>query len=113
MNPQEALGSRNETCGRGAWKAGSDTETATVLAGTEIGFRTGERGGYDKVYHEGPAALYISRVPDGVNIEDYAGDEEDAVWTMIGLMGAANDTTWSSFGLRDVGFPGITEFVLS
>ncbi|CAG9990932.1 unnamed protein product [Clonostachys byssicola] len=104
VNPQERLGSLNETCGRGAWQFGPSTQTATVLAGTEVGFRLGEKGGYEYLFHEGPATLYASRVPENVDIEDYAGHEDGAEWFKIGYMGPADDKTWSSYGLRELNF---------
>ncbi|KAF1993279.1 lytic polysaccharide monooxygenase [Amniculicola lignicola CBS 123094] len=99
-NPPEAakrdpffdIFSPNMICGREAEKAAKKTETATVIAGSEVGFRIAkiisER---DNIFHDGPGQAYLARAPNG-NLEEFNGKEGD--WFKISYAGPKTDTSW-------------------
>lgn len=110
MGPDDA----NITCGRAAFDAAPQTETANVLAGAEVGFRVstdgnGNRDGvfhgwgtvqYPVFWHPGPAQVYLSRAPND-DLQSYKGDGD---WFKIAYAGPLDDTHWSVFpGVSDVG----------
>lgn len=68
----------NETCGRNAWTYGPVTETATVLAGSEVGFRVAYNtsNSPDGIFHPGVGQAFLSPVPEGYDLENYADHEE-------------------------------------
>lgn len=96
----------NITCGRWAFDSASRTETADVLAGSEVGFRVSADGysnrnnsetrpldapPYPTFWHPGPAQVYLSRAPND-DLQSYRGDSD---WFKIGYGGPTNDTHWS------------------
>ncbi|KAI0428666.1 hypothetical protein F5Y09DRAFT_343487 [Xylaria sp. FL1042] len=62
------------------------TETADVLAGSEVGFRVSwdDNGQYGVFSHPGPGQVYLSRAPDN-HLESFRGDEGD--WFKIAYAG--------------------------
>ncbi|KAL1592005.1 hypothetical protein SLS60_011597 [Paraconiothyrium brasiliense] len=100
-----------QVCGRGATKTGHGVHTATVLAGSEIGFQvigqTGVKGlepvrppdpqNVDFLYHTGPAQLYLSKAPGA--LEDYEGDGE---WFKVGLIASTDGRNWDSYMKNEV-----------
>ena len=103
FNPQtgDDLYSTNITCGRLAHQSGIDTETATILAGSKLGFRTWwtPQSTYN-IIHPGPAQVYLTRVPKEQNIEEIVGDELE--WFKIASLAQSNDTAWITFLGREV-----------
>jgi hypothetical protein len=77
-----------------------DTETATVQAGSTIGFRVGEAGAYNvkdgRIFHEGPAQAFLSKTND---LAHYQGDGD---WFKIQEIGAKNRTKWELDGQQYV-----------
>ncbi|GAB1319632.1 hypothetical protein MFIFM68171_09842 [Madurella fahalii] len=95
----------NITCGRNAFDSAAKTETADVLAGSEVGFRvsvdgSGNRGQnlgpdtpfwYPYVWHPGPTIVYLSRAPND-DLQNYRGDGD---WFKIAYAGPLNNSVWS------------------
>lgn len=81
-------------CGRDAFAFGaSKTETATVSAGSEVGFAIKEFGDakYNNgVFHPGPAQVYMSASADP------AADPGDGEWFKIYYLGPESNTTWAT-----------------
>jgi len=105
----------NITCGRAAFLAAPKTETADILAGSEVGFRVstdgyGNRdenfyspGGntYPIVWHPGPAQVYLSRAPND-DLQSYQGDGD---WFKVAYAGPTDDGHWSIYPQKsDVNF---------
>ncbi len=103
----------NITCGRAAFNAAPRTETADILAGSEVGFRVstdgnGNRDGvfhsigdiqYPAFWHPGPAQIYLSRAPND-DLQSYKGDGD---WFKIAYAGPLDDSHWSIYpGKSDV-----------
>lgn len=90
------------TCGRGAFDAASKTETADVLAGSEIGFRVSysasDDGPYGTFYHHGPGLIYLSKAPND-DLENYRGDGD---WFKIAYAGPVSNNQWQLRGQPDV-----------
>lgn len=83
----------NITCGRSAFSAASKTKTATVPAGSNVGFRVMEKNSMQLyIIHPGPAQIYLSRAPND-DIEHYQGDGD---FFKIATIGPANDTEWTT-----------------
>ncbi|KAH8725611.1 glycoside hydrolase [Phaeosphaeriaceae sp. PMI808] len=89
----------NVTCGRGAFPiANSATiETATILAGDEIGFMVsgpffvGDTQPY--IYHEGPGQIFLSKLPKEIQtLNEYDGSGD---FFKIGYAGPKSTTEWS------------------
>ncbi|KAK0649825.1 glycoside hydrolase, partial [Cercophora newfieldiana] len=104
----------NVTCGRAAFLAAPRTETADIVAGSEVGFRVsadgyGVRDGvfsppidtmkYPNFWHPGPALVYLSRAPND-DLQNYKGDGD---WFKIAYAGPLDDTHWSIW-------PSVSEF---
>ncbi|KAH6855627.1 glycosyl hydrolase family 61-domain-containing protein [Chaetomium sp. MPI-CAGE-AT-0009] len=90
----------NITCGRLAFDSAPRTETADILAGSEVGFRvsTDGRGTRDPAtgqnpvfWHPGPAQIYLSRAPND-DLQSYRGDGD---WFKIAYAGPLDDQHWS------------------
>ncbi|GAB1315561.1 hypothetical protein MFIFM68171_05771 [Madurella fahalii] len=83
----------NITCGRNAFAAASRTETADVLAGSEVGFRVSysASGQFGLFYHQGPAQIYLSQAPNN-DLEHYQGDGD---WFKIAYAGPVHNNKWS------------------
>ena len=90
----------NITCGRAAFDSAPRTETADVLAGSEVGFRVSTDGKgnrnsdysqYPSFWHPGPAQIYLSRAPSD-DLQSYKGDGD---WFKIAYAGPSDDRTWS------------------
>ncbi|KAK4166936.1 glycosyl hydrolase family 61-domain-containing protein [Cladorrhinum sp. PSN259] len=91
----------NVTCGRLAFNSAPRTETADILAGSEVGFRVSADGygnrqgpysyGEPHFWHAGPGIIYLSRAPN----DDLANYKGDGDWFKIAYAGPLNDTTWS------------------
>ncbi|EAQ88640.1 hypothetical protein CHGG_05259 [Chaetomium globosum CBS 148.51] len=60
---------------RNAFYWAATTETADILAGSEVGFRvsTDGNGKYGYFWHPGPGMIYLSRAPND-DLEHYRGD---------------------------------------
>ncbi|KAF2877953.1 glycoside hydrolase [Massariosphaeria phaeospora] len=100
--------SNNITCGRNASLYAATTKTATVLAGSEVGFAINDRDpdAWQGFIHGGPHQIYLSKVPDGTEIENFVGNEEEACWFKIASF-AQNKTTnreWLMLGASEVKF---------
>jgi len=80
-------------CGLDAEKSAAKTETATILAGSEVGFRIGLHisAAFRTIGHPGPAQVYMHRTDDLVN------DVGDGDWFKIAYEGPINDTFWGTW----------------
>ncbi|KAF2794919.1 lytic polysaccharide monooxygenase, partial [Melanomma pulvis-pyrius CBS 109.77] len=77
----------NFTCGRDAIKSAAKTETATVVAGEEVG-----NGRYNNtIFHDGPAQVFMSEASSS-DLEAYAGYQGDCFKIAEWL--AKNATKW-------------------
>lgn len=93
----------NVTCGRNAFDAAPRTETADILAGSEVGFRVSSDGNGNlhgpgrefyrppNFWHAGPGMIYLSRAPND-DLLNYKGDGD---WFKIAYAGPVDDTHWS------------------
>jgi len=103
----------NVTCGRAAFDSAPRTETADVLAGSEVGFRV-STDGYGNInapyrqypgpyfWHAGPAQIYLSRAPND-DLRSYRGDGD---WFKIAYSGPTDNQHWSLWpSVSDVRFP--------
>ena len=90
--PQEDLYNSNITCGRNAFDAAPSTETADVIAGSEVGFGVSATGDnrWNRFYHPGPGQAYLSRAPND-DVKNYVGDGE---WFKIAYAGPKNNSGW-------------------
>ncbi|KAK4110369.1 lytic polysaccharide monooxygenase [Canariomyces notabilis] len=107
------LNSSNITCGRRAFDWAAKTETADVLAGSEVGFRVSwslnctnhyapeYACGVSYFYHDGPGQIYLSRAPND-DLESYEGGDGD--WFKIAYAGPASNSTWTLRGTPDWNF---------
>lgn len=78
-------------CGRDSG-AGPQTSVATVIAGSELGFKIASdiSNGDVEIVHEGPGQVYLSRAPnDDVKNYDGSGD-----WFKVAEHGVFNDSSW-------------------
>ena len=89
----------NVTCGRGAFPVynAASIETATLLAGDEVGFMVSapffEDDLIQNIYHAGPGQIFLSKLPQGLkdlNEYDARGD-----FFKIGYAGPINATGWA------------------
>ncbi|KAH6614508.1 glycosyl hydrolase family 61-domain-containing protein [Chaetomium sp. MPI-SDFR-AT-0129] len=96
----------NITCGRAAFDSAPTTETADVLAGSEIGFRVSWDGnGPGGVFwHPGPGQVYISQVPGEVEggLGGFHGREGE--WFKIAYAGPVSNREWTLWGAHDFNF---------
>ncbi|KAF8055219.1 glycoside hydrolase family 61 protein [Lyophyllum atratum] len=74
---------------------GHATETVTVVAGSTIGFKLDS-----KIYHQGPAAIYLGKAPRTAATWDGSG----ANWFKIAEWGA----TLHPFGFKNLGMTELT-----
>jgi hypothetical protein len=102
LEPIVDIDNPNITCGRNAFESASKTDTADVLAGSEVGFRVSwdGTGKYGVFWHPGPAQIYLSRAPDD-DIERYTGNGN---WFKIAYAGPKNDRKWQLQSASDVRF---------
>jgi len=109
LEPIVGTSNPNITCGRLAFNSAPLTETADVLAGSEIGFRVStdgrgtrnpEQSIFPHFWHPGPAQIYLSRAPND-DLQSYKGDGD---WFKIAYAGATDDRTWSIWGQSDFNF---------
>jgi hypothetical protein len=100
LEPIVGTSNANITCGRLAFDSAPRTETADVLAGSEVGFRVStdgrgtrnpEKGLYPTFWHPGPAQIYLSRAPND-DLQSYKGDGD---WFKIAYAGALDNQHWS------------------
>jgi len=42
-------------------------------------------------YHDGPATAYLSKAPDGMDLNDYEGQGD---WFKVGVVGASDGVHW-------------------
>ena len=95
--PYYDLTSPNLRCGRGATTTSPTTKTATILAGSKVGFQLGRSADEPLppiIYHNGPAQAYLSRAPSSTApLSTYTGD---GPWFKIASLGAKNDTYWAT-----------------
>jgi hypothetical protein len=89
----------NVTCGRGAFPVANAAtiETATILAGDEVGFMVSgpmfEDDLIQYIYHEGPGQIFLSKLPESLkslNEYDASGD-----FFKIGYAGPISSTVWA------------------
>ncbi|KAF2703364.1 lytic polysaccharide monooxygenase [Pleomassaria siparia CBS 279.74] len=74
--PLQNVNSTDMRCNSGASSGSAlGTQTYTVAAGSEVGFGIASSFG-----HPGPQQVYLSKVPEGVEIADYEGDGD---WAKI------------------------------
>jgi hypothetical protein len=97
------LRSTNFTCGRKAWESAPSTETAVVLAGSELSFYVSPQAPDSplytspwngKMFHEGPAEIYMAKAKDDVELENWKGD--DGKWFKIYEL-LADQKSWLNF----------------
>jgi hypothetical protein len=78
-------------------------ETATVLAGSEVGFVIAERWTeFDDdpyIWFHGPGQIFLSKLTDGEDLDLYEGDGE---WIKILYAGPKDNTTWSTYGHKSI-----------
>ena len=100
--PQMNISHPDITCGRRAFDSAAKTETADVLAGSEVGFRVSwdGNGPYGKFWHPGPGQIYMSRAPND-DLEHYQGDGD---WFKIAYGGPVGNNEWLLWGEHDVSF---------
>jgi len=100
--PQMDINHPDITCGRSAFNAAANTETADVVAGSEIGFRVSwdGNGKYGVFWHPGPAQVYLSRAPND-ELETYKGDGD---WFKIAYGGPVGNNEWMVWGAHDFNF---------
>lgn len=102
LDPIIGTDNPNVTCGRAAFDSAPRTETADILAGSEVGFRVsadgnGNRQGLHYQYpnpsfwHAGPGIIYLSRAPND-DLLNYKGDGD---WFKIAYAGPIDNTHWS------------------
>jgi len=95
--PHIDLYSTNFTCGRNAFQFASTTETADVIAGSEVGFRINQgipddQGPeYSGLNHPGPALIYLARAPND-DLTNFSGIDGD--WFKIAELLAKTDNSW-------------------
>lgn len=92
------LATTNITCGRNAFEAAGTTKTATVAAGSELGFEIHIEGSahylpIPYIQHRGPAFIWLARAPDD-DLENFSGVDGD--WFKIDYLGPVNDSTWET-----------------
>jgi hypothetical protein len=76
--------SHNITCGRNATSYTSTTNTATILAGAEVGFHTNtDADGARGIVHGGLIQIYLVKVPEGTKIREFSGYELNIQWFKI------------------------------
>ncbi|KAK4035332.1 glycosyl hydrolase family 61-domain-containing protein [Parachaetomium inaequale] len=94
--PQMDVHNPNITCGRLAFDSAAKTETADVLAGSEVGFRVSwdGNGKYGGFYHPGPGQIYLSQAPND-DLESYRGDGD---WFKIAYAGPVGSNKWMLWG---------------
>lgn len=91
----------NITCGRGAFPVhNADTiETATILAGDNVGFMVSgpyfEGDTQPTIFHAGPGQVFLSKLPDGVESLNHYDGRGD--FFKIAYAGPADSTNWSLF----------------
>ncbi|KAK3294450.1 glycoside hydrolase [Chaetomium fimeti] len=100
LDPIIGAANPNITCGRAAFDSAPRTQTADVLAGSEIGFRVSADGNgnrnaeysqFPSFWHPGPAQIYLSRAPND-DLQSYRGD---GAWFKIAYAGPLNKQNWS------------------
>lgn len=90
--------SANVTCGRGAFPVDNVAaiETATIIAGSEVGFMVSppmfEDDATQYIYHEGPGQMFLSKLPD--HLEDLNDYDASGAFFKIGYAGPKNATAW-------------------
>ncbi|KAF2866653.1 glycosyl hydrolase family 61-domain-containing protein [Massariosphaeria phaeospora] len=95
-HPVEDIYHRDITCNRDAFNAAAKTETADVIAGSEVGFHifvgtpNKDWDGYNYIFHDGPAQAYLARAP-GDDLSTFTG--YDGQWFKIASITAAENTT--------------------
>ncbi|KAF2204462.1 hypothetical protein GQ43DRAFT_469035 [Delitschia confertaspora ATCC 74209] len=94
------LSSPSIRCGLNGTISGVETQTADVVAGSEVGFAVYQGPLFNPVInHHGPAMAYLSQAFR--DLETYAGDGE---WFKIGYLGAADSTTWIASDAHQLNF---------
>jgi hypothetical protein len=91
-------------CGRGSFPVNNSAtiETATVLAGSEVGFMVSEPffegDSIQYIYHDGPGQMFLSKLPEGLHdLNDYDpsnGNDGSGGFFKIGFAGPINATSW-------------------
>jgi hypothetical protein len=88
----------NVTCGRGAFPVfnSASIETATVLAGDDVGFMVSgpffPGDDAQTIYHDGPGQIFLSKLPTSIkDLNDYDGSGD---FFKIGYAGPVSATAW-------------------
>jgi hypothetical protein len=83
------------TCGRQAFASANKTQTADVVAGSEVGFRVSYDGNGPggSFWHPGPGQAYLSRAPND-DLENYQGDGD---WFKVAYAGPISNKDWSLY----------------
>ncbi|KAF2657037.1 lytic polysaccharide monooxygenase [Lophiostoma macrostomum CBS 122681] len=95
--PLRDLFSTNFTCGRSAWESMTTTETADVVAGSEIGFRINQgivaepNANQSGLEHPGPGLAYLARAPND-DLTTFSGI--DGNWFKIAELLGKSDNEW-------------------
>ncbi|KAF2649236.1 lytic polysaccharide monooxygenase [Lophiostoma macrostomum CBS 122681] len=95
--PYYDVSDANIRCGRGGATSGPGTKTATVHAGSTVGFAIGRsadeaRGEPYLIYHNGPGMAYLSlSTSPHLSLDAYDGS---GPWFKIAYFGPKNDTNW-------------------
>ncbi|KAF2798048.1 lytic polysaccharide monooxygenase [Melanomma pulvis-pyrius CBS 109.77] len=93
VNPIYNIHSLDYRCGRNGTVTGPNSDIATVVAGSKVGFRPGFYNLGDTAFHDGPLFAYLSKSPaqtvDGLKTWDGDGD-----YFKIAEMGPYNKTKW-------------------
>ncbi|KAJ4301499.1 hypothetical protein N0V90_003591 [Kalmusia sp. IMI 367209] len=94
------LSSSDIRCGRNATVSGIDTEVATVIAGTKVGFRPNfwikATGSHALVLHDGPLSAYLARSPVQSPEGLQAWDGSGGAFFKIAERGPSNNQSWFS-----------------
>ncbi|KAF2262934.1 hypothetical protein CC78DRAFT_582130 [Lojkania enalia] len=106
--PQFNIDSIDITCGRSAFASATKTQTADVVAGSELGFRLYDsmnpaRAYPATIFHPGPAQIYLSKAPNG-ELENFSGIGEEAEWFKIASFTSASETEWATYQKDSVNF---------
>jgi len=86
-SPVENVNSNDIRCNAGGLASGSSTSTATVQAGSTVGFKMDQA-----IFHPGPITVYLSKAPG--KAADYDGS---GPWFKIAELGATISSTAITF----------------
>ncbi|CAI6261697.1 unnamed protein product [Periconia digitata] len=111
VRPQEDINSEAMACGRQAFRTTQSTQTVDLQPGTALGFNIqhdfdSQGNGFDNIFHNGPAQIYLARAPND-DLSTFNGTE--GKWFKIASITAAHDTRpnadyWITYGKNRVNF---------